>query len=241
MCCDYSDDCVAPRGPKCFYLDESVAFFKLGESNPTQPNPPTTSSAAHTPCPPPETRPQTHHAETPTNPRHPQPPPTRTTTSPPSRGHQEKPHYQTPQATTTTTPPNPHQPPQSQPAPPAAASAEPYALHNPAAVRQHLRGLGDQEVLRLHTCGTTQRIRTATLLQAATLGEGVRDFLFDAFLHVARLDRPALATPDGENPPPTGSRIWVLPIDWVRHLVGHPTDPTVRLAGVQPLPALAST
>ena len=40
MCCDYSDDCAAPGGPKFFYLDGSVAFFKSGESNPTQPNPP---------------------------------------------------------------------------------------------------------------------------------------------------------------------------------------------------------
>ena len=77
-------------------------------------------------------------------------------------------------------------------------------------------------MLRLHTSGTTQRIRAITLVQAATLGEGVRDFLFDAFLHVARHDRPPLAIPDGESPPPTGDRIWVPPIDWGRHLVGHP-------------------
>ena len=66
-------------------------------------------------------------------------------------------------------------------------------------------------MLRLHTSGTTQRIQANTLVQAATLGEGVRDFLFDAFLHVARHDRPPRATPDGESPPPTGSRIWVPP------------------------------
>ena len=83
--------------------------------------------------------------------------------------------------------------------------AEPYALHNAAAVRQHLQGLRDQAVLRLCTSGTTQRIRATTLVQAATLGEGVRDFLFDAFLHVARHDRPPLATPDGESPPPRGA------------------------------------
>ena len=77
-------------------------------------------------------------------------------------------------------------------------------------------------MLRFHTSGTTQRIRAISLVQAATLGEGVRDFLFDAFLHVARHDRPPLATPDGESPPPTGDRIWVPPIDWGRHLVGHP-------------------
>ena len=77
-------------------------------------------------------------------------------------------------------------------------------------------------MLCLRTSGTSTRIRAATLVQAATLGEGVRDFLFDAFLHVARHDRPPRATPDGESPPPTGSRIWVPPIDWGRHLVGHP-------------------
>ena len=118
-------------------------------------------------------------------------------------------------------PPQPTAPPPSHPAPPAAAPAEPYALHNPAAVRQHLRGLGDQEVLRLHTSGTTQRIRAITLVQAATLGEGVRDFLFDAFLHVARHDRHPRATSGGESAPPTGNRVWVPPIDWGRHLVGH--------------------
>ena len=77
-------------------------------------------------------------------------------------------------------------------------------------------------MLRLHTSGTTQRIRAATLVQAATLGEGVRDFLFDAFLHVARHDRPPLANPDSGRPCHTGSRIWVPPIDWGGHLVGHP-------------------
>ena len=73
----------------------------------------------------------------------------------------------------TTTPPKPIPPPPSHPALPAAAPAEPYALHNPEAVRQHLRGLREPEVLRLHTSGTTQRIQAATLVQAATLGEGV--------------------------------------------------------------------
>ena len=76
-------------------------------------------------------------------------------------------------------------------------------------------------MLHLDTSGTTQRIRAITLVQAATLGEGVRDFLFDAFLHVARHDRPRLATADSESPPPTGDRVWVPPIDRGRHLVGH--------------------
>ena len=77
-------------------------------------------------------------------------------------------------------------------------------------------------MLRLHTSSTTQRIPGSTLVQAANLGEGVRDFLFDASLHVARQDRPPLATPDGESPPPTGDRIQVPPVSWGRHLVGHP-------------------
>ena len=77
-------------------------------------------------------------------------------------------------------------------------------------------------MLYLRTSGTSTPIQAATLVQAATLGEGVRDFLFDAFLQVARHERPPRATPDGESPPPTGSRIWVPPIDWGRHLVGHP-------------------
>ena len=86
-------------------------------------------------------------------------------------------------------------------------------------------------MLRVRTSGTTQDIRATTLVQAATLGEGVRDFHFDAFLRVARHDRHPLATPDGESPPPTGSRIWVLPIGWGRHLVGHPMPERVDTKG----------
>ena len=77
-------------------------------------------------------------------------------------------------------------------------------------------------MLCLRTSGTSTRIRATTLVQAATLGGGVREILFDAFLHVARHDRPPRATQDGESPPPPGSRGWVPPIDWGRHLVGHP-------------------
>ena len=86
-------------------------------------------------------------------------------------------------------------------------------------------------MLCLRTSGTSTRIRAATLVQAATLGEGVRDFPFDDFLHVARHDRPSRATPDGDSPPPTGSRIWVPPIDWGRHLVGHPMPGQVDTKG----------
>ena len=76
-------------------------------------------------------------------------------------------------------------------------------------------------LMRAVVC-STQRIRATTLVQADTVGEGVRDFLFDAFLHVARHDRPPLATPDGESQPPKGDRMWVPPIDWGR---GHPDHP----------------
>ena len=86
-------------------------------------------------------------------------------------------------------------------------------------------------MLYLRTSGTSTPIRAATLVQAATLGEGVRDFLFDAFLHVARHERPRRATPDGESLPPTGSRIWVPPIDWGQHLVGHPVPGRVDTKG----------
>ena len=86
-------------------------------------------------------------------------------------------------------------------------------------------------MLCLRTSGTSTRIRAAALVQAATLGEGVPDFLFDAFLHVAGHDCPPRATPDGESPPPTGSRIWVPPIDWGGHLVRHPVTGRVDTKG----------
>ena len=80
-------------------------------------------------------------------------------------------------------PPQPTTPPPSHPTPPAAAPAEPYALHNPAAVRQHLRGLGEHDVvLRLRTSGTSSR-GAGTLLadpgivlarSGAVRGPGVR-------------------------------------------------------------------
>ena len=73
-------------------------------------------------------------------------------------------------------------------------------------------------MLRLRTSGTTQRIRATTLVQAATLGEGVREL-------------PLLATPDCESPPPTGDRIWLPLIDWGRHLVGHPVPGRVDTKG----------
>ena len=86
-------------------------------------------------------------------------------------------------------------------------------------------------MLRLRPSGTTQRIRATTLVQAVTLGKGVRDFLFDAFLPVAQHERPPLANPDPESPPPKGDRIWVPPIDWGRHLVRHPMPERVETKG----------
>ena len=184
--------------------------------------PPTVPPPHHPPPPPPETRPGTQHAAARTSQLTSMPPPTHATANPPSRDRHIKTPSPDPTRDNDDHPPRPTPRPPSHAAPPAAAPAEPYALHNPAAVWQHLRVLGDQKVLRLHTSGTTQRIRANTLVQAATLGEGVRDFLFDAFLHIARHDRPPRATPDSESPPPTRSRIWVPPIDWGRHLVRHP-------------------
>ena len=84
-------------------------------------------------------------------------------------------------------------------------------------------------MLRLRTSSTTKRIRATVLVPAATLEGGIRDFLFEAFLHVAGHDRPPLATPDSESPPPRGRRIWVLPIDWGRHLVGQPVSGRVDI------------
>ena len=86
-------------------------------------------------------------------------------------------------------------------------------------------------MLRPDTSGTTKRIWATTLVQAAILGEGVRDFLFQAFLHVGRHDRPLLATPNGESPLPTASRIWVPSSNWWRHLVGHPMRGQVHTKG----------
>ena len=104
------------------------------------------------------------------------------------------------------------------PTQPYSGTAAPLGARRPGgATPQHL--------------GTTKRIGPTTPVQAATLGEGVRDFLFDAFLHVARHDRPPLATPDGESPPPTGSRILVPPIDWGQHLVRHPMPGHVDTKG----------
>ena len=86
-------------------------------------------------------------------------------------------------------------------------------------------------MLRLCTSDTVRPIRAATHIQAATLGEGVRDFLFDAFLHVARHEHPPLATPDSACPPPRGYCVWVPPIDPGRHLVGHPEPERVTSTG----------
>ena len=71
----------------------------------------------------------------------------------------------------------------------------------------------------------------AILVGAATLGEGVQDFLYNTFLHVARHNRPPLAMPDGESPAPTGSRIWVSRRNWRRNLVGHPVPGWVDTKG----------
>ena len=150
--------------------------------------------------------------------------------SPSPRGHGGKPHHQTLHATTTTATPADTTPLAKSRAT-SRRTSRALHLHNPAAIPQHLRVLGDQEVLRLHTSATTQRIWLATLVQAATLGEGVRDFLYDAFLHVARPERPPLATPESKSPPPEGDGVSVPLIDWGRRLVGQPEPGLVDTKG----------
>ena len=78
-------------------------------------------------------------------------------------------------------------------------------------------------MLRLRTSSSAQAIRAATLVEAATLGEGIRDFIFNAFLRVARYKRPPLATPNGKCPPHPGDRVWV-PIDWSGTLSDTPSQ-----------------
>ena len=67
--------------------------------------------------------------------------------------------------------------------------------------------------------------------ESRTAGTPSRDFLFNAFLHVIRHNRPPLPTPDGKSLSPTGSPILVPPIDWGRHLVGHPMPGRVDSKG----------
>ena len=202
------------------------------------------------PPPPPKTRPHKHHVETPTSPRHTQPLPTHTTTSPASRGHQEKPHHQTPHATMTTTPPNPHHPPHSIPhhQPPHWPSPTPYRTP-----QRYGSTSGGSETRRCYAStppAPPNASRHPTLVQATTLGEGVRDFLFDAFLHVARHVHPPLATRDGESPPPTGTEsgcpastggdtLSDTPCrgGWTPRAASATTSPTWPIAHPVPLPA----
>ena len=110
-----------PQEPHSMHTQQPHDPAGRPDSHPTQDPPPLPPPRAvqpshHPPPPPPsETRPQKHHAETPANLCLPQPPPTHTTASTPSRGHQEKPHHQTPHATTKTSSPNPNHPPKITP------------------------------------------------------------------------------------------------------------------------------
>ena len=103
---------------------------------------------------------------------------------------------------------------------------------------------------RLRTSGATQPIGASTLVQAATVGQCVRDFLFDAFLHVARHEGPRLPPPNANARPPPGDRVWVLTIDWGRRLVGHPYPERLTFTGrtryhepdmADPLPSTTQT
>ena len=67
-------------------------------------------------------------------------------------------------------------------------------------------------MLHLHIPGTTQRMRGATLVQGATLGEGVRDFLFDAFLYVADTSAPSSLPLTARARPPQGTESGCAPL-----------------------------
>ena len=136
------------------------------------------------------------------------PPPTNTTASPPSRGRQKKPHYRISHTTTTTTPPNSHHPPQHTPHHKPPHRPNPTPCTTPAAVQQHLRGPGDQEVLRLHTSGTLGRLPPRRPTRP-----------------------PPTRHPRPREPAPHGGPNLVLPIDWGRHLVGHPVPERMDTQG----------
>ena len=86
-------------------------------------------------------------------------------------------------------------------------------------------------MLQHHCSGNCMDIRMATLVQAATVGKGVKDILFDDFLHTAKHEHPPPTGPPPERAPPPlpqGEHMWVPPIDWGRRLVGQPQKRTTR-------------
>ena len=194
--------------------------------HPAPPPPPPTAPPPHHPPPappPPETRPRTQHAAASTSQLTSMPPPTPATANPPSRDCHKRPRHRTQRATTTTTPPNPHHPPNHTPhnRPPHRPNPTPYTTP------QRYGSTSGESGNRKSCCASAPPAPAPASgrppwSRRPPLGEDVRDFLFDAFLHIARHDRPPRAIPDSERPPPTGSRIWVPPIDWGRHLVGRP-------------------
>ena len=168
--------------------------------------------------PPPETRPRTQRAAASTSqltsmppPRI--PPPTTATRDPITGPHARK---------RPAPPPNPHHPPHHTPhhQPPHRPNPTPYTT--PQRYGSTSGDSGNRTCCASASPAPAPASGRPPWSRRPPLGEGVRDFLFNAFLHVARHDRPPRATPDGESPPPTGSRFWVPPIDWGRHLVGHP-------------------
>ena len=91
-----------------------------------------------------------------------------------------------------------------------------------------------REKVQLRYLGSRQSIRAGTLIQAATLGESVRNFLYGAFLDVARHQHPPMRHPDGKHPPPPqGTASGCHRIEWGRRLVGHP-KPTRTATGRTP-------
>ena len=78
-------------------------------------------------------------------------------------------------------------------------------LNNPPGVRRYLQAVGKhQDVLRVGCAGNTQPIRASTLVFVATLGKGVRTFLYDALLYVARHERAPRVTPGWRAPTSLG-------------------------------------
>ena len=200
-----------PHDPPDARTDHPQDLVRHQDAQPAQHEPPPSPAVPpphDPPCPP--TRPEVPSTDSPHGGTHqPQPPP------PPVDAPVREPPLPRPPRETPSPepahrrgdpPPPPTPAPSPHAAPPAAAPAEPpatFVLHNAPAVLQRLRAVGgNQEALRVRTSGTTPPIRAATLVQAATLGQGVRDFLFDAFLHVARHERPRSPSPTANARPP---------------------------------------
>ena len=138
-----------------------------------------------------------------------------------------------------TAPPPPAPQPFKHAAPPPSAPVQApttFALHRPPVVQQRLQAAdGHQEVLRLRTFWTIQPIWLAALVQGATSAQGIRDFILDAFLHVARQEGATLATPNSERPLPERGEHLSAPVSWGRQHVGDLQTAAGSHHGLQPV------